>query len=242
MIVDNILTLSLSLSYAVCSTGRRLPLFSSALEHGIKEVRHNLDTLYRHNAIVLSDFDRLMLALKGECQRTKAFDLQKLLTAIDFAALKHQGQTRIHADWVPYLIHPLRVTLVLFSEGGIVEEDLLAAALLHDTLEDTRTLPEEIVTLFGARVLSLVEELTEVPGQSIANCKMSLESKIIKLADRAHNLRDLIDHPPKIWRKDKVENFLQRSRELLQTLKGSHPVLEKKYSEALDALEKFNQS
>ena len=216
-------------------------MFSSALEHGIKEVRNNLDTLYRHNAIVLSDFDRLMLAWKGECKRTDAFDLQKLLAAIDFAALKHQGQTRIHADWVPYLIHPLRVALVLFSEGGVVEEDLLVAALLHDTLEDTRTLPEEITTLFGGRILLLVEELTEVPGQSTAHPKMSLESKVVKLADRTHNLRDLIDHPPKVWRKDKVTNFLQRSRELLQTLKGAHAVLEKKYSEAFDALEKFNQ-
>ena len=223
---------------------RRSSLLSFTLEQGIKEVRCNLDTLYRHNAIVLSDFDRLISAWKGEFLRTQgAFDFHKLLAAIDFASLKHVGQVRNHADWVPYLIHPMRVALALFSEG-VVQEDLLITALLHDIFEDTRTLPEEIEARFGNPILLLVEELTELPGQAMADYveKMSREARIVKLADRTHNLRDLIDHPPQIWRKDKVESFLERSRALLQALIGTHPELEREYRAALEALENTNQS
>jgi guanosine-3',5'-bis(diphosphate) 3'-pyrophosphohydrolase len=64
-----------------------------------------------------------------------------LLKAAEFAAHKHRDQRRKNADASPYINHPIAVANVLRNEGGITDPVILAAALLHDTLEDTETTP-----------------------------------------------------------------------------------------------------
>jgi guanosine-3',5'-bis(diphosphate) 3'-pyrophosphohydrolase len=216
-------------------------MLTVSLENEVQIVQTNLEHLYRNHPIVIGDFNRLVAGWHKEWGK---LDVPFLLAVIDFAALKHLGQMRTHADWIPYFIHPLRVALILWEEGGIKDTDLLASALLHDTLEDTQTTEEEIIFLCGNRILSLVKELTEKPGGSCCEdaLTMSPEAKIIKLADRTHNMRDLLDHPPQVWKSDKVEIFIEKSKKLLEALKGEHPELERAYRQALDRLEKTNQS
>ncbi len=220
-------------------------MMSATLEDEIKAIRGNLGNLYRNNPIVLGDFDRLFHQWWQEFQRThETFSLQNLIAAVDFAAIKHVSQVRNHADWVPYIIHPLRVALLLWEEGGIKTSELIIAALLHDTLEDAKALPEEIETFFGRAALELIQQLTECLDISLI-CqteKMSREAKMIKLADCTHNLRDLLDHPPKIWKSDKVQNFIEKSQELLRRLQGVNLKLERAYIAALDKLIRTNQS
>ena len=86
--------------------------------------------------------------------------VQTMLRAASFSARKHHGQTR--ADNVtPYFSHVARVTLILAHVFGCYDEEVLAAALLHDTIEDTATDYDEVAELFGERVADYVVTLTK---------------------------------------------------------------------------------
>ncbi|MDP6717678.1 MAG: HD domain-containing protein, partial [Pirellulaceae bacterium] len=88
-------------------------------------------------------------------------ELSHLLLAATFAADKHRDQRRKNADASPYVNHPLAVATVLAIDGGVTDVDLLTAALLHDTVEDTATSNDEIVELFDSEVSDLVNEVTD---------------------------------------------------------------------------------
>lgn len=126
-------------------------------------------------------------------------DLQKVL---EFATEKHKGQFRDNGD--PYIVHPIRVAKIVDQYKGQTSKNreiLLAAALLHDTLEDTYTSYKELSENFGKIVASMVVELTTAPyvPKMIGKAKylsekmidMTSYSLIIKLADRLDNLSDL---------------------------------------------------
>ena len=82
-----------------------------------------------------------------------------VLQAARFAARKHRDQRRKGEQAEPYINHPLEVADVLWSEGGVTDPEVIAAALLHDTLEDTETTLNELRGTFGERVAALVGEL-----------------------------------------------------------------------------------
>src|SRR5688572_25577388 len=88
-------------------------------------------------------------------------DLALILKAASFAAEKHRMQRRKDADASPYINHPLALTSLLAHEGGITDTATLCAALLHDTIEDTKTSAEELGREFGQEIRSLVEEVTD---------------------------------------------------------------------------------
>ena len=67
-----------------------------------------------------------------------------ILRAIDFAARKHRDQRRKDEEASPYINHPIPVSLLLAEIGGISDPQVLSAAILHDTIEDTDTTPEEL--------------------------------------------------------------------------------------------------
>lgn len=78
--------------------------------------------------------------------------MNRLLQAMKFAAEKHATQRRKNADATPYINHPIEVAEHLAAIGGISDEDVIIAALLHDTVEDTQTTIEEIeVAFWGTR-------------------------------------------------------------------------------------------
>ena len=83
-----------------------------------------------------------------------------ILKATQFSALKHQNQKRKDGK-TPYVIHPISVAMILSEIGGIDDEEILSAALLHDTIEDTDTTADEIDREFGSKISSIVEELTD---------------------------------------------------------------------------------
>ena len=79
-------------------------------------------------------------------------DLQEFLYSAAFAARKHRLQKRKDADASPYINHPIEVAAILAGEGGVTDVLTLAAAVLHDTLEDTETTPAELVREFGPAI------------------------------------------------------------------------------------------
>ena len=84
-----------------------------------------------------------------------------VLAASAFAAHKHRDQRRKGADASPYINHPIAVANVLANEAGITDPTVLAAALLHDTIEDTDTTLEELEAAFGPKIAAIVLEVTD---------------------------------------------------------------------------------
>src|SRR5258708_32065098 len=84
-----------------------------------------------------------------------------LLAALKFAAHKHSRQRRKDLEATPYVNHLIEVAEVLGRIGGITDLPTLQAAILHDTIEDTDTSPQELENYFGQEVCLLVQEVTD---------------------------------------------------------------------------------
>ena len=84
-----------------------------------------------------------------------SYDISLVIRAIEFAARKHRMQRRKDSDASPYINHPIALMHVLCIDGGIRDPKILAAAALHDTIEDTETTPNvripPMATLVQAR-------------------------------------------------------------------------------------------
>lgn len=141
----------------------------------------------------------------------------KLIEAIRFSAIKHSKQRRKDADVTPYINHPIEVMHILSAEGGEQDVEILMAAVLHDTVEDTATSPLELVTHFGRTVAGYVAELTDntrLPGdqrkqlQIVNASRVSFGAGRIKQADKIANMRDIIHNPPVGWSWTRQVNYL----------------------------------
>src|SRR5882762_2716998 len=88
-------------------------------------------------------------------------DLALLLKALAFAAHKHRYQRRKDAESSPYINHPIALADVLINEGGVTDVEVLCAALLHDTVEDTATTHGELVSALGDDARDLRAEVTD---------------------------------------------------------------------------------
>src|SRR3954463_12188274 len=131
--------------------------------------------------------------------------LALLLKALAFAAHKHRDQRRKDAQASPYINHPIALADVLVNEAAVTDVEVLCAALLHDTIEDTETTPEELEREFGREIAEIVIELTDNKmlkkrtrkRMQIAHAaSASREAKLVKLADKICNLRDVTARPP----------------------------------------------
>src|SRR4029079_7419968 len=135
-------------------------------------------------------------------------ELALLLKALAFAAHKHRDQRRKDAEASPYINHPIALADVLVNEGAVTDYEVLGAALLHDTVEDTATTHQELVDAFGSRIARIVAEVTDdtdLPKQERKRLQierarhLSEGAKLVKLADKICNLRDVVERPPAKW-------------------------------------------
>lgn len=138
-----------------------------------------------------------------------------LVKAAAFAAYKHRDQRRKVGD-IPYVNHPLAVARTLAAEGGVDDPVTLAAAMLHDTVEDTATTREELAREFGETIAAVVMEVTddktlaklERKQHQVAHAPhLSSRAKLVKLADKLDNLRDLLRQPPQSWGGERVRGY-----------------------------------
>ena len=158
-----------------------------------------------------------------------------VLRAALFAAERHRGQTRKSADTTPYINHPLGLAAVLAGAGGVTDPVVLVAALLHDTLEDTDTSLDELRQLFGAAVAAVVAEVSDDKSLPKAERKRlqvlhspgrSEQAKLVKLADKICNLRDIADCPPVGWERERRLAYYDHARSVVHGLRGVNPALE----------------
>jgi guanosine-3',5'-bis(diphosphate) 3'-pyrophosphohydrolase len=168
-------------------------------------------------------------------------DLALLLRALAFAAHKHRHQRRKDAEASPYINHPIALAEVLAREGGVTDVGVLAAALLHDTIEDTQTTPEELQKEFGPHIASIVLEVTDnkmlkkqvrKKMQVEHAARASREAKLVKLADKISNLRDVAERPPDRWDLARRREYFEWSKRVIDRLRGTHPGLEAAFDEA----------
>jgi GTP pyrophosphokinase len=135
-----------------------------------------------------------------------AADLDVVRRAYVFSAKVHQGQVRLSGE--PYLVHPMEVAAVLADLR--LDVQTVATGLLHDTLEDTLTTFEELVTIFGPEVANLVDGVTKISkihfktkeesqAENFRKMLLAMANDIrvilVKLADRLHNMRTLQYQP-----------------------------------------------
>src|SRR5687768_7794747 len=143
-------------------------------------------------------------------------DIALIMDAASFAADRHRGQRRKDAEASPYINHPLALARILANEGGVTDTAVLVAALLHDTVEDTETTIEEIEARFGPEVAGIVAEVTDDKSlepaerkrlQVVKAASKSDGAKLVKLADKTCNLRDLGATPPVEWSPERRRQY-----------------------------------
>lgn len=168
-----------------------------------------------------------------------------LFKALAFSAKKHSKQRRKDLDQSPYINHPIALANIL-SKRGIVDENVLCAAILHDTIEDTQTTERELIEEFGKKITSIVLEVTDdkTLEKSVRKQKqiehaatISHEAKLVKLADKIANLTDILDSPPSDWSMERKNEYFQWAKAVVNNLRGTHSGLEKDFDSLVMAQE-----
>ncbi|KAI8872782.1 guanosine-3',5'-bis 3'-pyrophosphohydrolase MESH1-like protein [Ramicandelaber brevisporus] len=167
-----------------------------------------------------------------------------LLHACEFAAEKHRDQRRKNPQAPPYINHPIGVARLLAEAGVSIDTadglDTLIAAILHDTVEDTDATPQEIEREFGPRVRSIVAEVTDDKSLPYAERKQqqidkaaskSHQAKLVKLADKLYNLRDLQRSAPVGWPIERVQGYFKWAKAVTDNLHGANKWLEDRLDE-----------
>lgn len=169
-------------------------------------------------------------------------DLSKLLQAASFAAKKHRYQKRKGDDAEPYVNHPLEVANLLANVGKIADFDILIAAVLHDTVEDTETTAEELTANFGPTVCGYVLEVTDdksLPKQARKQKQiehapqLSAGAKQIKLGDKISNIADVTNNPPAGWSKERKIEYIDWGEKVVAGLRGVNEGLENYFDETV---------
>lgn len=174
--------------------------------------------------------------------------MTKLLRAAVFAAKKHSNQRRKDAAGTPYINHCVQVAQ-LMADHGCKDEDVLCAAMLHDTLEDTATQFSDIESEFGSYIANVVIEVTDdkkLPSYERKELQVfhapyiSKGAKLVKLADKICNVRELCDDAPVGWSLERKRDYATWASLVVAGLRGCNPELEAEwdrvYKEMDDAL------
>lgn len=158
-----------------------------------------------------------------------------LRRATGFAAWKHDGQFRKGEGAMPYIHHPIEVSAILFEVGEITDLDILQSALLHDTIEDTKTTAEELELYFNARIRGLVLELTDDTtllkhqrkAMQIEHAPhLSVGAQAIKLADKISNVTDVAFAKPIDWPDERQLQYFDWATRVIDGLRGCNAALE----------------
>jgi len=135
---------------------------------------------------------------------------------LKFATMAHGDQKRKYTG-EPYIVHPIAVSEIVKTVPHT--DEMIAAALLHDVVEDTPVTIQEIETKFGSKVAELVGWLTDTSRPEDGNRKTRksidrlhsadapAEAQTIKLADLIHNTKSIEKHDPSFWKVYKQEKI-----------------------------------
>jgi guanosine-3',5'-bis(diphosphate) 3'-pyrophosphohydrolase len=163
--------------------------------------------------------------------------MEMVLRAAAFAAEKHRNQRRKDEEASPYINHPIQLAYILV-QADIEDPIVLAAALLHDTLEDTNATRDEIEIVFGYEVANIVVEcsddkslgkLERKQAQIDHAATISHKAKLVKLADKIANVSDINDAPPVGWSLERKREYYDWAKRVVDRMRGTHAVLEARF-------------
>ena len=173
---------------------------------------------------------------------TKEAELKLLVKALTFAANKHRNQRRKNVDAFPYINHPISLVNILCNEVHITDINVICSALLHDTVEDTETTADELTLEFGQVISDIVMEVTDDPTITVKQKRKQLQiehasqisdpAKLLKLADKISNLRDLANDPPETWSLVRRREYFDWAKQVIDQLRGTHSELEALFDQA----------
>jgi guanosine-3',5'-bis(diphosphate) 3'-pyrophosphohydrolase len=118
---------------------------------------------------------------------------------------------------------------------------VICAALLHDTVEDTETTETELREEFGEPITGIVMDVTDDTSlgkearkeQQVEHAPhISAQAKLVKLADKISNLRDMATDPPADWDIERRREYFDWGKRVIDRLRGVHPGLEQLFDEA----------
>jgi guanosine-3',5'-bis(diphosphate) 3'-pyrophosphohydrolase len=168
-------------------------------------------------------------------------DLELILHALEFAARKHRDQRRKDVHASPYINHPIALANILVNEAGINDPEVICAALLHDTIEDTQTTADELGAEFGAVVRDIVIEVTDDKSlPKVERKRLQIEhaahaspkAKLVKLADKISNLRDIAASPPAAWSLTRQQEYFEWAKAVIAGVRGTDARLEAAFDRA----------
>jgi GTP diphosphokinase / guanosine-3',5'-bis(diphosphate) 3'-diphosphatase len=182
----------------------------------------------------------LSAGLEEEGCQSQVIIMHEFIRALVFAAAKHRDQRRKDVTAAPYINHPIAVANVLANEAGITDPVVLSAALLHDTIEDTKTTAAELEEQFGQKVAAIVLEITDDKSLQkpirkqlqIDNAeRLSTEAKLVNLADKICNLRDTAVSPKVGWSLERTQAYFDWAAQVIAGVRGINPTLEALFDE-----------
>jgi len=174
-----------------------------------------------------------------------AVPVQRILEAARFAAERHAAQKRKGSGEEPYVNHLIEVAELVVSSSTELDVELVMAAFLHDTIEDTDVTFAALEQRFGSGVAGLVAEVTddkslpkEVRKQLQVETapKKSPRAQILKLADKISNLRSIIASPPVGWSLERRRQYFEWARAVVSGLTDPNPVLKAEFDKTYNLI------
>jgi len=163
--------------------------------------------------------------------------METVLRAAAFAAEKHRTQRRKDVEASPYINHPIQLAYILV-QADIEDPVVLAAALLHDTIEDTQTTLDELEIVFGYEIANIVAEcsddkrltkLERKQAQIDHAAGISVKAKLVKFADKIANVSDINGAPPTGWSLERKREYFDWAKQVVDRMRGVNPALEARF-------------
>lgn len=166
-------------------------------------------------------------------------DILLLTQAMRFAADCHADHRRKGESQEPYVNHVIEVAELVAEATKGEDINLVAAALLHDVLEDTDVTRAEMAEKFNTDIADLVHEVTNDEALTKAAQKTaqitsapgkSDRAKILKLSDKTANFRSILNSPPLDWSVARKRDYLEHGRQVAEGLAGENTWLDDQFA------------
>ena len=177
--------------------------------------------------------------------------VQRILSAARFAAEKHAQQRRKGENGEPYFNHLLEVADLIAASSPSLDVELMMAAFLHDTVEDTGVTLQELEQRFGRDVAELVAEVTDdksLPKETRKQLQVehtpekSSRAQTLKLADKISNLRAIISSPPVGWSRERKQQYFEWARQVVSGIASPNDFLKSEFDKAYRSISELAES
>jgi len=179
-----------------------------------------------------------------------AVPVQRILAAARFAAEKHVHQKRKGQNQEPYINHLIEVAELIADSSNVLDTELVMAAFLHDTVEDTGVTLQELEERFGRDVAALVAEVTDdksLPKEirkhlQVQNAhKKSPRAQTLKLADKISNLRSILLSPPVGWNLERQRQYFEWAKEVVTGLTAPNQLLKQEFDKTYNQISQLKE-